>query len=211
MAAITRTMTPPMAAQPNQDVTMLLQAVAAGDSRAAGELLPLVYAELQKLARAYMSREAAGNTLEPTALVHEAYLRLIGDQEVAWDNRGHFFAAAAMAMRRILVERARAKDRLKRGGDRGRVEFTEQSLVVEPPAEEMLSLDEALTRLEQYDQRKSKVVMLRYFAGLNVDETAAALGVSPATVKNEWAYARAWLHRELNADDGEGILGGAAS
>ena len=142
---------PQMDNQPHQDVTMLLQAVADGDSHASGELLPLVYAELQKLARSFMSREASGNTLQPTALVHEAYLRLIGDQDVAWDNRGHFFAAAAMAMRRILVQRARAKSRLKRGGSAGRVEFIEQSLVAEPPSEDMLSLDEALQRLEQYD------------------------------------------------------------
>ena len=200
-----------MAGEQQQDVTLLLQAVADGDSHAASELLPLVYAELQKLARSFMGREAAGNTLQPTALVHEAYLRLIGDQDMAWDNRGHFFGAAAMAMRRILVERARAKSRLKRGGDRGRIEFTEQSLIAEPPEDDMLSLNEALDRLEAYDARKSKVVMLRYFAGLNVEETAAAIGVSPATVKNEWAYARAWLHRELNGDDEPQRSEGSAS
>jgi RNA polymerase sigma factor (TIGR02999 family) len=184
-----------------QDVTQLLDAVSAGDSRAAGELLPLVYDQLRKLARARMSREKAGATLQPTALVHEAYLRLVGSQDVKWENRGHFFAAAARAMRRILVERARHRGRQKRGGGMKRVEIADDALAVEPPSDDLLALDEVLDRLEQYDPRKSDVVMLRYFAGLTIEETAAALGISPATVKNEWAFARAWLHRELRKGD----------
>lgn len=182
------------------DVTILLKAAAEGDSHAAGDLLPLIYSELQSLARSFMAKEAVGNTLQPTALVHEAYLRLVGDANLHWDNRGHFFAAAATAMRRILVERARARMRLKRGGTGRRIELAEHSMIVEPPSEDMLFLDEALDRLSTFDPRKAKVVMMRYFAGLSVEETAAALDVSPATVKNDWAFARAWLHRELNEE-----------
>ncbi|MCI0364518.1 MAG: sigma-70 family RNA polymerase sigma factor [Phycisphaerales bacterium] len=183
-----------------QHMTMLLQAVSAGDSHATAEMLPLVYDELQELARSLMAREGPDHTLQPTALVHEAYLRLVGS-DGKWDNRGHFFVAASTAMRRILVDRARHKLRLKRGGDRERLELNDESLVAEPPSEDLVFLDEALDRLEAYDERKCRVVMLRYFAGLSVEETAAALSISPATVKNDWSYARAWLHRELNRQD----------
>ena len=179
------------------EVTQLLAAICEGDSKASARLLPLVYDELRKLAKARMAHEPAGQTLQPTALVHEAYLRLVGDNDVTWDNRGHFFAAAALAMRRILVERARSRNRIKRGGGRARVELTDAALVTEPPDHDLLVLDEALARLEKFDKRKADVVMLRYFAGLSIEETAAALGVSPATVKNEWTFARAWLHREV--------------
>ena len=199
-----------MAIQQRNDVTILLKAAADGDSHAASDLLPLIYSELQALARSFMAKEAVGNTLQPTALVHEAYLRLVGDPNLQWDNRGHFFAAAATAMRRILVERARAKLRLKRGGDGQRIELQDHSLIEEPPSEDMLCLDEALDRLAQFDQRKSKVVMLRYFAGLSIEETASAMGVSPATVKNEWTFARAWLHRELKSGYGERASGADA-
>lgn len=185
------------------EMTQLLAAVHEGDSNASAKLLPLVYEELRKLAKARMSHEAAGQTLQPTALVHEAYLRLVGDTNVGWDNRGHFFAAAALAMRRILVERARSRNRIKRGGGRARVELTDGALTVEPPSDDLVILDEALERLEKTDKRKADVVMLRYFAGLSIDETAAALGVSPATVKNEWTFARAWLHREVARADAE--------
>ncbi|MBC7772393.1 MAG: sigma-70 family RNA polymerase sigma factor [Pyrinomonadaceae bacterium] len=184
------------------EVTQLLAAVSGGDSHAAAQLLPLVYDELRKLAKSRMSHEASGQTLEPTALVHEAYLRLLGDTNVGWDNRGHFFAAAALAMRRILVERARSRNRIKRGGGKGKVELTDAVLSTEPPSDDLLALDEALDRLEKYDKRKAEVVMLRYFAGLSIEDTAAALNLSPATVKNEWTFARAWLHREV-AKDGE--------
>jgi len=200
-----------MTDQARHDVTQLLAAISDGDSRAASSLLPLVYAELQHLARSFMAREHAAQTLQPTALVHEAYLRLVGQpEEIKWDNRGHFFVAAATAMRRILVERARHRNRLKRGGDRAKVEFNDDVLAVEPPSDDLLALDEALQRLESYDERKCRVVMLRYFAGLSIDETASALRVSSATVKNEWAYARAWLHRELaRGHSGEAALGAA--
>jgi RNA polymerase sigma factor (TIGR02999 family) len=183
------------------DVTQLLAAAGDGDSLAAAELLPVIYDELQRLARSFMAREpagGAGHTLQPTALVHEAYLRLIGHADMKWDSRGHFFVAAATSMRRILVERARSRGRIKRGGDRQRKELHDGAMAVEPPSDELLALDEALKRLEQTDQRKARVVMLRHFAGLGVEETAAALNVSPATVKNDWAFARAWLHRELS-------------
>lgn len=184
-----------------QEVTQLLAAASDGDSHAAAELLPLIYSELQRLARSFMGREhggGAGQTLQPTALVHEAYLRLIGQEDMKWDSRGHFFVAAATAMRRILVERARARGRIKRGGDRRRQELADGAMAIEPPSDDLLALDEALQRLEASDQRKARVVMLRHFAGLGVEETAAALNVSPATVKNDWAFARAWLHREIS-------------
>ncbi|MBL9149765.1 MAG: sigma-70 family RNA polymerase sigma factor [Phycisphaerae bacterium] len=185
------------------DVTRLLDAAGAGDARASAELLPLVYEELQALARSFMAKEGAAHTLQPTALVHEAYLRLVGDGST-WDNRGHFFVAAATAMRRILIDRARQRHRLKRGGNRRRVELADAALATEPESEDLLALEQALARLEAKDPRKGQVVMLRYFAGLSNEETATVLGVSLATVKNDWAFARAWLHRELSADDGDG-------
>lgn len=163
--------------------------------------MPAVYDELRRRAAAVMRRERADHTLQPTALVHEAYIRLVGGSELKWDNRGHFFGAAARAMRRILVERARHHGRIKHGGEMKRVELGEsalnQPLTNEPEPTNLLALDEVLEKLEQYDKRKADVVMLRYFAGLSIEETAAALGVSPATVKNEWTFARAWLHREV--------------
>ena len=195
--------TPPPPPHKPEEVTQLLALASDGDSQAAAELLPLVYDELRRLARARMAKEAgggAGFTLQPTALVHEAYMRLLGPggEQMKWDNRGHFFGAAARAMRRILVERARHRDRIKHGGDRKRVELNDDAkMAAEPEAGELLALDEVLDKLEKYDQRKAEVVMLRYFAGLSVEETAAALGVSEATVKNDWTFARAWLQREM--------------
>lgn len=170
--------------------------------RISGEqLLPLVYEELRSLARAHMEREPSGHTLQPTALVHEAYLRLVGagdGSEPKWDSRGHFFAAAAIAMRRILVERARRQGRVKRGGGAPREALSENAAqVIEDPAE-MLALDDALTSLEAHNPRVSQVVMLRYFAGLGVEDTGSALGIGVTTVKAEWNYARAWLHRQMN-------------
>jgi len=164
------------------------------------ELLPEVYDELRKLARARLARERDANqTLQPTALVHEAYLRVAGDApEQQWDRRGHFFAAAALAMRRILVERARHYQRLKHGAGGERVELDSAMLRADPGLTDLVAVDEALTRLEQTDARKAQVVTLRYFAGLSIEETAAALDISPATVKNEWAFARAWLYRALD-------------
>ncbi len=187
---------------PGHEVTELLSAMGAGDQRAAADLLPLVYEELRKLAQARMSKEPA-QTLQPTALVHEAYLRLVGDADRAkWNGRGHFFGAAAQAMRRIMVERARGQARLKRGGDRRRVALEDNAVATESGGDDLVALDAALDRLEAHDQRKAQVVMLRYFAGLTVEETAAALDLSPAMIKKEWTVARAWLHRELARSDG---------
>ena len=170
-----------------------------GDSGTSGELLPEVYDELRKLARARLARERQPDqTLQPTALVHEAYLRVSGGQrERRWDRRGHFFAAAALAMRRILVERARHYQRIKHGSGAERVDLDSAILRADPGLTDLVAVDEALTRLEQTDPRKARIVSLRYFAGLSVEETAAALDISPATVKNEWAFARAWLYRAL--------------
>lgn len=188
--------TPPVRSQ--HEVTLLLEAARAGDSAAAAELLPMVYEELRKLARVRLGAEAPGQTLQPTALVHEAYLRLVGDQALQWNSRGHFFASAALAMRRILVERARHRNRIKHGGGRKRVELTDQPMGEEPDPVDMLALDEALDQLSALDARKGRVVMLRYFAGLTIEETAAALDVSVATVKADWSFSRAWLHRSIS-------------
>jgi RNA polymerase sigma factor (TIGR02999 family) len=170
-----------------------------GGPGTSGEMLPEVYDELRKLARARLARERQPNqTLQPTALVHEAYMRVSGDdRERLWDRRGHFFAAAALAMRRILVERARHYQRIKHGGAEERVELDSGIMRADPALTDLVAVDEALTRLERTDARKAQIVSLRYFAGLSVEETAAALDLSPATVKNEWKFARAWLHRAL--------------
>lgn len=180
------------------EVTRLLDEVALGNPKASEELLPLVYDELRRLARAKMANEPAGMTLQPTALVHEAYMRLVGSKDTNWNGRGHFFGAAALAMRRILVERARSSNRLKRGGDRRRVELNDQAGSTEPDPAEVLGVDEVLTKLETFDRRKAEIVVMRYFAGLTIEEISAALGLSVAQVKGEWTFARAWLHRELS-------------
>jgi RNA polymerase sigma factor (TIGR02999 family) len=184
------------------EVTRLLSDLAQGDAHAAGQLLPLVYEELRKLAAVRMAEEASGNTLNATALVHEAYLRLVTPADAArWDNRGHFFAAAAEAMRRLLVEKARRKRRLKRGGDRRRVSLEAAESLVQGPSEDLLALDEALTRLTAHDPVKAEVVKLRFFAGLTMPEVAQSLGLSLATAERYWTYARTWLYAEL-ADEG---------
>ena len=171
-----------------------------GESGSSAELLPQVYDELRRLARARIAREPAGLTLQPTALVHEAYLRLAGDgSDRRWDKRGHFFAAAAIAMRRILVERARHYRRIKHGGAEQRVQLDSESPALAPVLPDVIAIDQALTRLEQLDPTKARIVLLRYFAGLTIEETAAAIDLSPATVKNDWAFARAWLHDVLRA------------
>lgn len=164
---------------------------------AADDLLPLVYDELRALAKARMAREAPGQTLQATALVHEAYLRLIGDADPGWNGRGHFFGAAALAMRRILVEQARRKGRLKHGGDRRRIEIDDAGLAIEPPGADVLAVDRAVQRLEVEDPRKGRIVNLRYFAGLTAKETAAAMELSVGTIEREWRFIKAWLQVEL--------------
>jgi RNA polymerase sigma factor (TIGR02999 family) len=186
-----------MSDPPDRPAARLLDSIDAGDPRAAAELLPLVYDELRKLARARMARETPGQTLTPTALVHEAYLRLVGESESPWANRAHFFAAAARAMRRILVERARRVGREKHGGGQWRVTLDEDLMGAEPASAELLALNEALTRLESQDPEMARVVELHQFAGLSIAETAAALGASERTVSRRWTAARAWLRREM--------------
>ncbi len=182
-----------MASRSAGEVTRVLRAAATGDSKAAADLLPLVYAELRGLARAQMAKTPPGNTLQPTALVHEAYLRVIGDEDPTWNSRGHFFAAAAQAIRQILVDQARRKARIRHGGGRDRVSLTQAEPAIRPPSDDMLALDEALRQLEEDDPRKARIVMLRYFAGLTEAETAAALGLSAPTVRRECRFARALL------------------
>ncbi|HEY7511245.1 MAG TPA: sigma-70 family RNA polymerase sigma factor [Vicinamibacteria bacterium] len=179
-------------------VTRLLDQARRGEPGATEQLLPLVYDELRRLARSRMRFERPGHTLQPTALVHEAYLRLMG-AEGAWEGRGHFFAAAAEAMRRILIERARRARRLKRGGDLHRVELDDQVSADGPRVDEVLAVDEALGRLEALDAQMAAVVKLRYFGGLTVEETAQALGTSPRTVNRLWTGAKAWLRSEIPA------------
>jgi RNA polymerase sigma factor (TIGR02999 family) len=182
------------------DVTRLLSAIDQGDPRAAAQLLPLVYDELRKLATQKLAHEKPGQTLQATALVHEAYLRLVDDKEQPWNSRGHFFAAAAEAMRRILIERARGKAREKRGGDWQRVDFEELDVATSVSPDQLVALDDALVRLEALDHLAGELVKLRYFAGLALEQAAAALGVSTATAYRHWAYARAWLRSELLND-----------
>ncbi len=187
---------------PNPDhVTQLIRAVERGEGGATDELLVAVYDELRKLATARMRREPAGHTLQPTALVHEAYLRLLGSGDDAqWDHRGHFFAAVGIAMRRILVERARRYQAAKHGGEHDRVEFDDDVAIEAPADVDIIALDDALDTLAQKDPRMVKIIHLRYFAGLSVEETAAAMELSPRTVKREWAVAKAWLYQTLGDD-----------
>jgi RNA polymerase sigma factor (TIGR02999 family) len=182
------------------DVTRLLDAAAAGDPKAPAELLPLVYDELRRLAAARMSAERPGQTLQPTALVHEAYLRLVGGGEWGWDSRGHFFAAAAEAMRRIVVETARRKNRVKHGGGHERVEVELADLPTRLPPDDLIALDDALTRLEQLDPIKARLVTLRYFAGMTIEQAAEALGISRVTAHRYWTFARAWLHGQMTGN-----------
>jgi RNA polymerase sigma factor (TIGR02999 family) len=177
------------------DVTRILSAIEQGDPSAAEQLLPLVYDELRKLAAAKLAQERPGQTLEATALVHEAYLRLVGDQH--FDNRGHFFAAAAEAMRRILVDNARRKQSPKHGGGMQRHELDADVLAAPTHDVDLIALDVALTRLAEHDSQKSKLVELRFFAGLSGDQAAKVLGISPSNADRQWVYARAWLRREL--------------
>jgi RNA polymerase sigma factor (TIGR02999 family) len=183
------------------DVTHILSAIEGGDRQAADQLLPLVYDELRKLAAQKLAREAPGQTLQATALVHDAYLRLVGTSDPGWDGRGHFFAAAAEAMRRILIENARHKAALKAGGGRQKLGLAQAEPAIEGPDLDLLALDEALTALEARDPRRARLVKLRYFAGLTVEQAAQALGISDSTADNDWAYARSWLRLAMLGDE----------
>jgi RNA polymerase sigma factor (TIGR02999 family) len=178
-------------------VTRLLKSIQSGDYQAAYDLLPIVYAELRNLGRAMVARLPPGNTLQGTALVHEAYLRLVGDEEQDWKCRAYFFAAAAQAMRRIVIDQARRKAAIKHGGGRVRVDADEVEIPIVYPVEDMQALDESLARLRAQDTRKADVVDLRFFAGLSIEETARVLGVSEPTVERDWRFARAYLYDEL--------------
>jgi RNA polymerase sigma factor (TIGR02999 family) len=180
------------------DVTQILSRIESGDSNAAEQLLPLVYNELRKIAAARLADEKPGQTLQATALVHDAYLRLVGSTEAPqWNSRGHFFAAAAEAMRRILVEQARRKGRVKHGGERRRVDLDSACAVSEPPSLDLLAVDEALSKLASVEPAKAELVKLRFFAGLTMPEAAAALGISLATAERHWTFARSWLYAEI--------------
>lgn len=184
------------------DVTRILSAIERGDPAAAEQLLPLVYDELRKLAARKMAQEAPGQTLQATALVHEAYMRLVDGEKVRhWNSRGHFFGAAAEAMRRILLNRARDKGRWKRGGQRHRVDLDKVELAVDAPNEDLVAIDEAIERLAGENPKCANLVKMRFFAGLSIDEAAAALGISASTAKRHWAYARAWIFDVLRPDD----------
>ena len=180
-----------------QEVTQLLAAWRDGDEHALDKLMPLVYDELRRIASRYMKRERSGHTLQTSALVNEAYLRMVGQQNVDWQNRAHFFGVAASIMRHLLVDHARANGRLRRGANPQQVTLDEAAVVSEQKGEELLALDEALTKLSEIDERKVRIVELRYFSGLSAEETAEVLGVSEITVKREWLKAKAWLYREL--------------
>ncbi|MBS1830152.1 MAG: sigma-70 family RNA polymerase sigma factor [Acidobacteria bacterium] len=180
-----------------QPITLLLQKVGQGDKGSESALLELVYSELHRLASSYMRRERKDHTLQPSALVNEAYVKLIGAQDVPWQNRGHFYAAAARVMRNILIDYARTRAAERRGGAPVRAPLREDMLMVEEDPDRFLLLDAAMDRLEQLDPRQAKVVELRFYGGLNVEETAAALDISEKTVKRDWAVARAWLEAEI--------------
>ncbi|MCL2648152.1 MAG: sigma-70 family RNA polymerase sigma factor [Phycisphaerales bacterium] len=180
-----------------EDVTRVLEQIKQGDKRAADKLLPLVYDEFRALARHYLAQERADHTLQPTALVHEAYMKLVDQKRVDWQGRSHFFAVAAQAMRRILVDHARTRQREKRGGGRARVQLDEAVALSPQKNEDVLALDEALEKLAKLAPRQAKVVELRFFGGLSVEEVATTLNVSKRTIEGDWTFARTWLSREL--------------
>jgi RNA polymerase sigma factor (TIGR02999 family) len=190
----------PMHQDESNDVTGVLKRATEGDESAVNRLMPLVYEELRALAQSYLERERSGHTLQATALVHEAYVRLVDQRDVEWRNRAHFFAVAAQAIRRILVDHARERGRLKRGGRRERVPLDEDLGLEDEQDAELLALDEALTRLAALNQRQAQIVELKYFGGMDRQEVARYLGVSPRTVDGDWSMARAWLRRELRED-----------
>lgn len=180
-----------------KDVTRILGAIEQGDANAAEELLPLVYEELRRLASQKMSQEAPGHTLQATALVHEAYIRLVGPNAPSWSSRAHFFAAAAEAMRRILIENARRKQRLKHGVNRQRVDLDDIDITIEGPSIDLIALDEALSKLAKEDPAAADLVKMRFFAGLTLDQVAAVMGISRRTADRNWAYAKAWLYQQI--------------
>ena len=182
------------------EVTRILSAIEQGDAKAADELLPLVYEELRRLASHKMSRESPGQTLEATALVHEAYIRLVGSNSHGWSSRTHFFSAAAEAMRKILIDNARRKQRFKHGGSQNRVDLENTDIAAAEPSTDILALDEALSKLAKEDSVKAELVKLRYFGGLTIEQAAGMLGISITTAKRHWTYARAWLFRELTSE-----------
>lgn len=187
--------------QPSTPLSGLLQAAGQGDRQAAEEILPLVYDELRRLAQAYLSKTPPGNSIQATALVHEAYMRLVGTEDPGWEGRRHFFGAAAQAMRNILVEQARHKGTLKRGGGQKRLDVHDADVASDAPSEDVIALNEALTNLEKSDPRKAEIVMLHHFAGLTMEETAAAMGTSLSTVEREWRFTRALLYAQLVDSD----------
>lgn len=182
------------------EVTRILNAIEEGDARATDQLLPLVYDELRKLAAHKMAAESAGHTLQATALVHEAWLRLVGSNQQGWQSRAHFFGAAAEAMRRILVDHARRKQSLKRGSGAGHEELNESALVLNAPPDEILAVNDALDTFARQDPAGAELVKLRYFVGMTMEEAAAAMGLAPRTAERMWTYARAWLRREIRSD-----------
>jgi RNA polymerase sigma factor (TIGR02999 family) len=185
------------------NVTELLRIAGEGDSQAAKDLLRIVYEELRTMAKSCMANTPPGQTLQPTALVHEAFLRLVGRDQKGWENRAHFFFAASRAMRDILVENARAKGRIKRGGNRRRVDFDNLSVAVDAPGDDLLVLDDALTRMESEYPWEHRIVMLRFFAGMTNEETAQAIDAPLRTIERDWRFARAWLHGVMNGEDAE--------
>jgi len=184
------------------DVTRILQSMESGDAKAAEELLPLVYEELRKLAASKMANESPNQTLQPTALVHEAWLRLAGNENVKWDGRAHFFGAAAEAMRRILIDKARRKQARRHGGGQQRLDIDEVEIAAPAKEQELLDMDEALEKFAALDKQKAELVKLRYFVGLTLEESARILGVSTPTAKRWWAYSRAWLYRQIQGNSG---------
>ena len=184
----------------SRQITQLLFRWREGDRQALDDLLPLVYDELHRLAACYMRGERPSHTLQTSALVNEAYLRLVGAEDIRWENRAHFFAIAAQVMRRILIDHARRRDQQKRGGDMRRIDLDEAMIVSDERATEVIALDDALNSLAEFDPRKSQIVELRFFGGMSIDETAEVLQVSPGTVMRDWTLAKAWLLREITGD-----------
>ena len=186
--------------EPPENITELLASYGRGNKESLDQLMPIVYDELRRQAARYLRREQVGHTLQTTALIHEAYVRLVDQRNMQWQNRAHFFGIAAQMMRRILVDHARSKKRVKRGGSEIRVSFEDANVAAKGQDLDVVALDQALERLGQIDEQQSRVVELRFFSGLSVEETAEVMGISKATVKRDWSMAKAWLHRELSGE-----------